>query len=83
MQVSHEEYLRAKRIQRVAGALVFITVYILPVVVLVILKRMIPEYAIGLSILAWILLIVSLAPLGAFDTLKECSETMNKYKKGY
>jgi cobalamin biosynthesis protein CobD/CbiB len=83
MQVSHDEYLRAKRVQRVAGALVFITVYILPVVVLFILKRMIPEYAVGLSILAWILLIISLAPLGAFDTLEECSEIMKKYKNGY
>lgn len=83
MQVSHDEYLRAKRVQRVAGALVFITVYILPVVVLFILKRMIPEYAVGLSILAWILLIISLAPLGAFYTLEECSEIMKKYKNGY
>lgn len=83
MQVSHDEYIRAKRIQRVAGTLVFITVYILPVVVLFILKKTIPEYAAGLTILAAILFIALLVPLGAFNTLKECNEIMKKYKKGF
>jgi len=83
MAITREEYQQAKRIKRVTTTLVFITIYVLPFAVLFALKLIIPKHAGGLTLIVAFLLIVSLAPLGAYDTLQECSEIIKKYKKGW